>query len=261
MAASFFRQLKRLEMAQVKKGKGGTGKKSAQTGPGKGGKTAVSQNTGGSNKAFYILIIIILITVIVLLVNRYADRGFLKFSLPANKESEQDKKGSGQQEKSVTVEVKQEKDRTAEKDVKEGREQSAAEMDITIYLLKLDEKTEKIYLAQVKRKISAEKPLESALVSLIKGPTRDEENRGFITAVPGSLKVRGINIKGRTAEIDFSGTIEEGAAGDILLKRVQQIVYTATQFDNIESIVILINGKKRKTLGSDGFSISGPLRR
>jgi len=79
--------------------------------------------------------------------------------------------------------------------------------------------------------------------------------------VPASLRLRSVNIKGSTAEIDFSGEIEQSAAGEIVIKRVQQIVYTATQFDNVDSIVIMINGQRRKTLGSDGFSISGPLRR
>ena len=99
------------------------------------------------------------------------------------------------------------------------------------------------------------------LEQLIKGPTPYEQGKGYITAVPSHLKIRNIDIKGKTAEIDFNGVIEEGAAGDILLKRIQQIVNTATQFDNIDSIIIKINGQRRKTIGGDGLSIGGPLRR
>lgn len=251
-----------VEMAQPKKAKPGPGKK---TGAAKPSGSAVTQKSGGSNNAFFILIIIILITVIVLLVNRYADKGMFKFGMPGKKQADQsgkdqEKKSKNPDEKKGTGEIRQDKNSAADiaQDVKD---KTPSEKEVTLYFLKLDEKTEKIYLAQVKRKIRTDKPLESAIESLIKGPTRDEENRGFITAVPVSLKVRGIAMKGKTAVIDFSGTIEEGAAGDILIKRIQQIVYTATQFDNVESIVILVNGKGRKTLGSDGLSIGYPLRR
>lgn len=79
--------------------------------------------------------------------------------------------------------------------------------------------------------------------------------------MPSNLKIRNIDIKGKTAEIDFNSAIEEGAAGDILLKRIQQIVHTATQFDDVDSIIIKINGQRRKTIGGDGLSIGGPLRR
>ena len=100
-----------------------------------------------------------------------------------------------------------------------------------------------------------------ALKSLISGPTPYEEKRGFVSAVPSDMTVRSVYLRGRTAEIDFSPAIEHGAAGDILLKRIKQIVFTATQFNDVESIVIKINGKRKRSLGSDGFSISGPLRR
>ncbi len=249
-------------MSQPKKSGSKTGRSSAGTGKGK--KTArAAGGDSASNRAFYILVIIILVTVIILLVNRYADKGMIKFpvlktdSVPgAVKKDKKDDVASSQikpGQKDAGPDDQAEKDNSAVK--------VSPDKDITIYLLKLDEKTEKIYLSQVKRRVKNDKILEYAIESLIKGPTHDEMNRGYITAVPATLKLRSVNIKGRTAEIDFSGAIEESAAGDIVIKRVQQIVYTATQFENVDSVVIMINGAKRKTLGSDGFSISGPLRR
>jgi spore germination protein GerM len=217
-----------------------------------------------SNRAFYILVIIILITVIVLLVNRYAGKGTFEFPvfkttvdpviIPGEKKSEDKPRLSKPDE------LKD--DKTVDTTVKDKTEAAAPQENVVaIYLLKLNEKTEKIYLTQVKRKVKGDAILESAIESLIKGPNASERNRGYITAVPASLRLRRVNIKGSTAELDFSGEIEQSAAGEIVIKRVQQIVYTATQFDNVDSIVIMINGQRRKTLGSDGFSISGPLRR
>jgi len=75
------------------------------------------------------------------------------------------------------------------------------------------------------------------------------------------MRINSVKIRNKTAEIDFNSAIEYGAAGSILLNRLDQIVYTATQFSGVGSVIIKINGKARQTLGADGLSISGPLHR
>jgi len=242
-------------------------------------KTPPPNNSSGGNGPFYVLVIIILITVIVLLLNKFYENG--KFTLPSlknimeksesvkdktviSKENSDDKKSSSDSEKN-----KSDDDKTSADDIKKAKPEektqeenkSVLEKEVTLYFLKLDEKSEKIYLSPVKRKVQDKQILLLTLEQLIKGPTPYEQGRGFITAVPAHLKIRSINITGKTAEIDFNGAIEEGATGEILLKRIKQLVHTSTQFDNIESIVIMINGQRRKTIGGDGLSIGGPLRR
>ena len=250
-------------MAQAKKTGSKKGKSSA--GSVRAKKAAPSSGQGGgSNRAFYILVIIILLTVIVLLVNRYAEKSMFRFpvletAFTSGHRKPEIKKDIPDRTKNFTVE----KDELPAGDDKKNPPDTEPPQDteIKIYLLKLNERSEKIYLSQVRRRVRGEKILETSLESLIRGPSASEQERGYITAVPATLKIRRVRIIGRTAEIDFSGAIEDGASGDILLKRIQQIVYTATQFDNVDSVIIIINGKRRKTLGSDGFSISGPLRR
>ncbi len=242
-------------------------------------KTPPAQNNGGGNGPFYVLVIIILITVIVLLLNKFYENG--KFTIPSlknlmeksesakdkivtSKENSDDKKNTSDSEKNKiaddkTSAVDKKKTEFEEKTPEDNK--SVLEKEVTLYFLKLDEKSEKIYLSPVKRKVQDKQILLLTLEQLIKGPTPGEQGRGFITAVPSHLKIKSININGKTAEIDFSGVIEEGATGEILLKRIKQLVYTSTQFDNVESILIKINGQRRKTIGGDGFSIGGPLRR
>lgn len=264
-------------MSAEKKSKNKTVKKSGSTGGTKKGQSQTKHTGSGSNNtAFFILIIIILVTIIVLMLNRSYDKGKLKFPdfskfIPAADESKE-KKAEPQKDKTsdkTKSEMKQEtgkeeavKESESKDEVKE-KEKPASETrkEVSVYLLKLDEKTERIYLSPVKRVVTEKDILGTTLENLIKGPTQNEKNRGYITAVPQGLKIRSIAINGKTAEIDFNSSIEEGAAGDILLKRVQQIVYTSTQFDSVNSIIIKINGQKRKSMGSDGFSISGPLKR
>lgn len=234
-------------------------------------KTSPAQNNGGGNGPFYVLVIIILITVIVLLLNKFYENGKFTLSSLKNvmeksesvKENPDDKKISPDTEKNKTTDGKTSADvkKTVPEEKTPEENKSVLEKEVTLYFLKLDEKSEKIYLSPVKRKVQDKQLLLQTLEQLIKGPTSYEQSRGFITAVPSHLKIRSINITGKTAEIDFSGAIEEGATGDILLKRIKQLVHTSTQFDNVNSIVIIINGQRRKTIGGDGLSIGGPLRR
>lgn len=255
---------KKSKSKSVKKTAGGGGAK-------KGGAQSKNTGSGGNNTAFFVLVIVILLTIIVLMLNRFYDKGTIKFPdlkkmIPSSGEVK-DKKPEPREDKtpgeSKTDLKEEQKESAAGKEAENKEKDKPADLrkDVTVYLLKLDEKTERIYLSPVKRTVADRDILASALENLIKGPTQKEKDRGYITAVPQGLKIRSISINGRTAEIDFNSAIEEGAAGDILLKRVQQIVYTSTQFEPVNSIVIKINGQRRKSMGSDGFSISGPLKR
>lgn len=113
----------------------------------------------------------------------------------------------------------------------------------------------------VVRTVNAHTPVKSALEELAKGPTANEEKKGLVNAVPSTLKVIDVSIINNIAFINFNSALEEGAAGNILMNRLDQIVYTATQFDNVEGIHILVNGQRKRFLGSDGISVAGPLRR
>ena len=116
-------------------------------------------------------------------------------------------------------------------------------------------------LLPVKRNIKAESPLKATLNELIKGPNKTEKKKGLLTAIPDDLKIRNVQVIGRNAVLDFNSVIEENANGEILLTRIDQLVYTATQFEGIDSVIIKVNGKQKKFLGGDGLSVSGPIGR
>ncbi|MEW6526574.1 MAG: GerMN domain-containing protein [Spirochaetota bacterium] len=130
-----------------------------------------------------------------------------------------------------------------------------------VYFLFYNEKADKIELRPVVRDVNAKVPVKAVLEELIKGPTKLEEKKGYVTAIPPTLKVIDVSIINNIAFINFNGALEEGAAGNIMLNRLDQIVYTATQFDNVDGIHILINGQRKRFLGPDGISIAGPLKR
>jgi spore germination protein GerM len=253
--------------------------------PKSGAKKQPPKKSAAGNGPFYVIVIIILITIIVLLINKFYEGGkfqlsFPKFStekivppkepvlsienIPADSNSQSSSYADKKNENNTAPKIEdknESKNEDKNSNEKKGEAGIAESREVSLYFLQFDEKSEKVYLKSVKRKLSDKQILSQTLNQLIKGPSPYEEGKGYITAVPSHLKVRSVTINGKSAEIDFSNAIEEGATGDILLKRIQQIVYTATQFEDVDSIIIKINGERRKSIGGDGFSISGPLKR
>ncbi|OHD69273.1 MAG: hypothetical protein A2W19_15900 [Spirochaetes bacterium RBG_16_49_21] len=219
----------------------------------------------GRNPA-YVLVIMGLLTVLAVLVNRFyektgpvlkKDQNKFSNSEDLRKTAEPGNDAGMKPEQRDTGHLKDSKNEIIEKTSKEKPGQE----DIKLFFIKFNEKTEKMYLSSVPRKVEKKSLLENAMKELIKGPTPSEKKKGLLTAVPHDLKLNSVRIKNRTAELDFNGTIERGASGSILLNRIDQIVYTATQFHTVNSVIIKINGKKQEALGADGLSIGGPLQR
>jgi len=260
-------------MASVKKDKKSPPKK-------KGAGTAVKGKKGAPKKSvkkqesgrgpLYMLIILFLLTVIVFLINISYDKLPFISTRGDKREIKTEEKSRVIMEKKDFESIKSDpisKD-IIEKDIKDtiGKDESVKraigeKADVKVYFLRLNEKTEQLYLSPVTRKVADANLLAMSLDSLIAGPSRSEKSSGYLNAVPGNLRVRSVVIQGKTAVIDFSGAIEEDAPGQIIIKRLQQIIYTATEFDNVDNVIIKINGRHKSSIGADGLSISGPLSR
>jgi spore germination protein GerM len=201
----------------------------------------------GTGKHVYVLIIMILITVIFIIINTKNDN-ILKFMNITDKKSE-DKKTDISKEKKK--ETKDEEKPDAEKELSE----------VKVFFIKINESSEKIILTPVERNVKKGAELENAFIELIKGPTQKEKKNGILTAFPENVKLRKVSVKNGIAEIDFSSAIESGSGSDILMSRIDQIIWTATQIEGVKGVLIKINGKTRATLGNEGISISGVLTR
>ncbi len=239
--------------------------------------TAAPRKAVKSKNPLYVLVIMGLVTAIALMVNRYAmhdeaGRGQIKkkqdrtgTEMTSRPIDQKDDRDSRDDKKKKTEKIEK-KDRIekAEKPDPPVKKEAAERLDtneVKVYFVKLNEKSEKMYLTPVVRNVPHGALLENSMKELIKGPTQSEKKKGHLTAMPTGLRVNSIRIRNSSAEIDFNGAIEQGASGSILINRIDQIVYTATQFPNVKSVIIKINGKQRQTLGNDGLSIGGPLHR
>ena len=211
-----------------------------------------------------ILIIMLLVATVAFLLNRqYSGKIKLPFPLKDREKVAADRTDEKKQQVPETEKKstdKKDDKKTGDKQKDPAKEEPVAK-DVQIYLVSFNEKTEAVSLSSVKRSVTGTSPLDAALRELLKGPNASEKKKGMITAIPSGLRIRGVTVHDGIADIDFNERIEEGGAGNILLSRVDQIVYTATQFDTVKGVTIRVNGKKKKTLGADGLSVDGPLHR
>jgi len=124
-------------------------------------------------------------------------------------------------------------------------------------------KDEKQILVSVDRNVYYKNtPLTETINSLLKGPSQNEKNKEVITNIPGNTKLLSIYIKENIAFVNFSKEFEYNSYGkEAALAQIKQIVYTATEFPNIKSVQILIDGKVKKYMGGEGILIDKPYSR
>lgn len=105
-------------------------------------------------------------------------------------------------------------------------------------------------------------PLRDTLQALLNGPSSQELNLGLVSMIPAGAVLRGVVVRGDTAEIDFSESFRFNAQGvTAMTTQLRQIVYAATEFPNVRYVQILIEGKKVTYLGTEGVRIDAPLSR
>lgn len=105
-------------------------------------------------------------------------------------------------------------------------------------------------------------PLTDTLQSLLQGLSADDVRGGLLSLVPEGTELRGITIRGETAYIDFNESFRFNAfGGEGYKSQLQQIVFTATEFQNVKSVQFLVNGERISYLGPESPYIGEPLSR
>jgi germination protein M len=120
-----------------------------------------------------------------------------------------------------------------------------------------------IHLEKVARSLHlGDSPMSAAIRSLLRGPGADDLNRGLLSLVPKGTQLLSAYVQNRTAFLNFSDEFQFNPMGSDGYKgQLRQIVYTATEFDTVDNVQILINGKRLQYLGGEGVFIGQPLAR
>jgi len=123
---------------------------------------------------------------------------------------------------------------------------------------------ETFYLQPVSRQIETREkpPLRETLKILFAGPTSEEKSRGLSSNIPLGTELLNIEMKDKIAYLDFSEEIESGGGTSSMEGRLREIVYTATQFPEIEKVCFLIDGKEVRVFSGEGITeVEKPLGR
>jgi len=130
-----------------------------------------------------------------------------------------------------------------------------------IYFTQLD-KDGDILRIRVPRAIKvSDSPMLDCLNSLLAGPTADEKRRGLLSLIPANTKILSATVRGNTAYISFSEDFQYNTYGvEGYAAQIRQVVWTATEFPNVNDVQILVEGKRIDYLG-EGIWIGSPVSR
>jgi spore germination protein GerM len=104
-------------------------------------------------------------------------------------------------------------------------------------------------------------PLRDSLAALLAGPTADEKKRGIISLVPEGSRLISARVDGSTAYLNFNEEFQYNTRGrEGCAAQIKQIVWTATEFSNIQNVQFLIEGEIVDSL-PEGMMINSPISR
>lgn len=120
-----------------------------------------------------------------------------------------------------------------------------------------------IQLKSVIRSVQyTEAPLTSTLQTLFQGPDTPEMNKGLISLIPENTRILSASINQGILTLNLNESFRFNPMGiDGYSAQIQQLVYTATEFETIDKVQILIEGKAAEYLGAEGIYIGKPLSR
>jgi hypothetical protein len=105
--------------------------------------------------------------------------------------------------------------------------------------------------------LDVETLVRDAVTSLV----MESPEAGFSTSVPPGLDSVGITLNGRVAVVDLPAEFEAGGGTMAMATRLAQVVYTATQFPKVDSVLFMIDGQVVEVFSGEGLILDGPQTR
>lgn len=137
-----------------------------------------------------------------------------------------------------------------------------SEHELVVYLLADPAVGERgPYLVPVYRTWMGETAEECAIEALLAGYTFSEVDLGLGSAVPFETQFLDVRIAEPTAVVDLTGAFESGGGTASMHGRLGQLAYTATQFEGIDRVELLLDGEPVTVFSGEGIDLSEPLAR
>jgi spore germination protein GerM len=116
-------------------------------------------------------------------------------------------------------------------------------------------------LVKVNRNLNANTPLTDSINALLAGPAPDEIMSGIESFIPEGSRLLSVKIEEGTAFLDFNQEFRYNTRGrEGSTAQIKPIVWTATEFSNVQNVQFLIEGERVHSL-SEGVMIRSPIGR
>lgn len=121
---------------------------------------------------------------------------------------------------------------------------------LTVYLIANE------HVAAAGRVVSGSATPERAVRALLAGAQGDiEKNLGLTSAIPDGTTLHSVNVAGNVATADLSRQFASGGGSLSMQERVAQVVFTLTQFPNVDRVRFRIDGAPVSTIGGEGLMV------
>lgn len=128
-------------------------------------------------------------------------------------------------------------------------------VDVKVYYLRGER------LAIAHRQMAAPAVLRGALTAVLAGPTPDERAAGLSTEIPSGTTLRDVSLADGQAIVDLAGDYESGGGTLSMTARLAQVIFTATQFDNVDRVLFWLDGEPVQFFGGEGITLDEPQAR
>lgn len=134
--------------------------------------------------------------------------------------------------------------------------------DARLFFFKLDAEGS-ITLKSVLRPIPSEEyNLENTIKNLMQGPSAADLDKGYLSLIPDGTRLNTVKVVSQTARLDFSEEFSFNPLGyEGFNAQLKQLVYTATEFSQVDQVLFTIEGEIREYINGEGIFTGEPLSR
>ena len=103
------------------------------------------------------------------------------------------------------------------------------------------------------RSVDASSKEEHAVDALLEGPDGFEQSIGMTTAIPSGTKLLGLEVASGIATVDLSSQFQSGGGSLSMQLRTAELVFTLTQFNEVQAVTITLDGESVEAIGGEGI--------
>jgi hypothetical protein len=126
----------------------------------------------------------------------------------------------------------------------------AADVVVTVYLVEHEA------LVAVGRTVPGPAGPEAAVRALVAGPKGTlERDLSITSSIPAGTTVNGVQVADHAATVDVSKQFASGGGSQSMQARVAQVVFTVTQYPDVQRVRFALDGTIVKTIGGEGVMV------